>query len=114
MNFTAFTSGPIQELRVGTAAPALWHGGSTMAEVTFKGQPAHGARPHLGKKRPGCSGAGHHGHQRRVGESGGAVVGQSDPAYIAAGPRPILYPERAELSLDIRAATNPLMAELVA
>jgi len=39
---------PIQEARLGQAAPALWQGGSTVAELTVTGRAAHGARPHLG------------------------------------------------------------------
>jgi len=39
---------PIQEARLGQAAPALWQGGSTVAELTVTGKAAHGARPHLG------------------------------------------------------------------
>jgi amidohydrolase len=104
---------PIQELKVGTAAPALWHGGSTMAEVTFKGQPAHGARPHLGKNALDAAAL--------------AIMGINavwvNPAeqwsakatrLHCGGAQANFIPELAELSLDIRAATNPLMAELVA
>lgn len=103
---------PIQELRVGTAAPALWHGGSTMAEVTFKGQPAHGARPHLGRNALDAAAL--------------AIMGINavwvNPAeqwsakatrLHCGGAQANFIPDRAELSLDIRAATNPLMAELV-
>ena len=39
---------PVQEARLGQAAPALWQGGSTVAELTVTGKAAHGARPHLG------------------------------------------------------------------
>lgn len=103
---------PIQELKVGTAAPALWHGGSTMAEVTFKGQPAHGARPHLGKNALDAAAL--------------AIMGINavwvNPAeqwsakatrLHCGGAQANFIPDGAELSLDIRAATNPLMDELV-
>jgi amidohydrolase len=103
---------PIQELRSGQAAPALWHGGSTMAEVVVHGHAAHGARPHLGANA--IDGAAlailainsiwlnpaepWSAKVTRM-HSGGAIVN--------------LIPDRAVLSLDIRAATNSLMEELL-
>jgi len=103
---------PIQELRSGQAAPALWHGGSTMAEVVVHGHPAHGARPHLGANA--IDGAAlvilainsiwlnpaepWSAKVTRM-HSGGAIVN--------------LIPDKAVLSLDIRAASNALMEELL-
>lgn len=103
---------PIQELKVGQAAPALWHGGSTMAEVIFKGQTAHGARPHLGKSALDAAAL--------------AIMGVNsvwvNPAeqwsakatrLHCGGAQANFIPDKAEMSLDIRAATNPLMEELL-
>lgn len=103
---------PIQELKSGQAAPALWHGGSTMAEVVVHGHTAHGARPHLGANA--IDGAAlvilainsiwinpaepWSAKVTRM-HSGGAIIN--------------LIPDKAVLSLDIRAASNVLMEELL-
>lgn len=39
---------PIQEIRMGTISPGVFHSASAVLDVTIKGQTAHGARPHLG------------------------------------------------------------------
>lgn len=39
---------PIQEIRMGTVSPGVFHSASAVVDVTIKGQTAHGARPHLG------------------------------------------------------------------
>lgn len=39
---------PIQEIRMGTISPGVFHSASVVLDVTIKGQTAHGARPHLG------------------------------------------------------------------
>lgn len=104
---------PIQEIPFGKASPALWHGASTMAEVVVTGQTAHGARPHLGANaidgaalvilalnsiwmNPADAWSA---KVTRI-HSGGAIVN--------------VIPDKAVLSLDIRAAGNPLMKELIA
>lgn len=40
---------PIQEIRMGTISPGVFHSASAVLDVTITGQIAHGARPHLGK-----------------------------------------------------------------
>ncbi|NPE61445.1 amidohydrolase, partial [Dickeya dadantii] len=39
---------PVEECQLGEAIPAMHYSASSTLEVTFHGQPAHGARPHLG------------------------------------------------------------------
>ncbi|WKV50239.1 M20 peptidase aminoacylase family protein [Dickeya fangzhongdai] len=39
---------PVEECLLGEAIPAMHYSASSTLEVTFHGQPAHGARPHLG------------------------------------------------------------------
>ena len=103
---------PIQELAYGKAAPAVWHGGATQAEVIIHGQTCHGARPHLGANA--------------IDGAALAILGinsiwlnPSDPwsakvTRIHSGGSIInQIPDKAVLSMDIRAATNALMDELM-
>jgi len=39
---------PIEEAKLGYAAPALWHSACAPTKIRIKGMSAHGARPHLG------------------------------------------------------------------
>lgn len=39
---------PIQEIRMGTVSPGVFHSASAVLDVTIHGKTAHGARPHLG------------------------------------------------------------------
>ena len=103
---------PIQEARVGQASPALWHSASTVAEVTIHGQAAHGARPHLGTNA--------------IDGAALAILGLNsiwvNPAQqwsvkvtkiIGGGTASNIIPDQATFTLDMRAASNALMDELV-
>ena len=102
---------PIQEIRYGKASPALVHGSYAIAEVTIQGTTAHGARPHLGYNAINAA----------------AMIVMSvnsiwlNPAESwsvkvtrihSGGDVVNIVPDKATLSLDLRAATNPLMDEL--
>lgn len=103
---------PVQEATCGQATPALFHGSSYKMDVTLKGLSAHGARPHLGIN---------------VVDAAAAVVNavnaiRLDPTIphsakvtrlIAGGNASNIIPDKAELSLDLRCQTNPLMRELL-
>ena len=103
---------PAQEARLGQATPALFHGSSYHLEATLKGVSAHGARPHLGVN---------------VIDAAAAVVNavnaiRIDPTIphsakitrlFAGGSARNIIPDKAELSLDLRCQTNPLMRELL-
>lgn len=39
---------PIQEIRMGTISPGVFHSASAVLDITILGKTAHGARPHLG------------------------------------------------------------------
>lgn len=103
---------PIQEIPYGKAAPALWHGASIMAEVVIHGQTSHGARPHLGANAIDASAL-------VILAINSIWLNPSDPwsakvTRIHSGGSIVnVIPNKAVLSLDLRAATNDLMKELV-
>lgn len=103
---------PIQEARMGEATPALWHGASTMMEVTIHGQAAHGARPHLG--------------QNAIDGAAMAILGintiWANPAQQwsakvtkiqGGGAVSNIIPDKATFVIDMRAQTNDIMKELI-
>lgn len=103
---------PAQEASLGQATPALYHGSSYHLEATLTGVSAHGARPHLGVN---------------VIDAAAAVVNainaiRIDPTVphsakvtrlIAGGGANNIIPDKAELALDLRCQSNPLMRELI-
>ena len=103
---------PAQEAALGQATPALFHGSSYHLEAVLKGVSAHGARPHLGIN---------------VIDAAAAVVNainaiRIDPTVphsakvtrlFAGGSATNIIPDKAELALDLRCQTNPLMRELI-
>lgn len=104
---------PIQEIPYGKAAPALWHGASVMAEIVVHGQTAHGARPHLGANAI---------------DAAALVIAAVNSIWLnpsdtwsakvtrihSGGSMVNIIPNKAVLSLDVRAARNDLMKEMVA
>jgi amidohydrolase len=104
---------PQQEARLGQAAAALWHGGSTVAEATIKGRPAHGARPHLGVNAiDGAALAvlGVNSLWANPAQQWSAKVTKLAGGGIASN----IIPDRAVLTMDLRAEANGLMEEVVA
>ena len=102
---------PIQEIPYGKAAPALWHGASIMAEIVISGQTAHGARPHLGANAIDASAL-------VILAINSIWLNPSDTWSVkvtrihSGGAIINVIPDKAVLSLDLRAATNTLMQEL--
>lgn len=104
---------PIQEARLGQAAPALWHGGSTVAEVTIKGRAAHGARPHLGVNAiDGAALAilGINSLWANPAQQWSAKVTKIAGGGVASN----IIPDKVVFTLDLRAETNALMEEITA
>ncbi len=104
---------PIEEARLGQAAPALYHGASAIMEAEINGVSAHGARPHLGVNVIDAAAA--------VVHAVNAIhVNPVVPATVkvtklhAGGPALNAIPDRAELALDLRAQQNQVMEELIA
>jgi amidohydrolase len=104
---------PIQEARTGQATPALQHGACAIMAATFTGRPAHGARPHLGINA--------------LDAAAEAISGVNaihlDPVQPwsckatrlrAGGVSANIIPDRAELTLDLRAQRNDIMQALIA
>jgi amidohydrolase len=103
---------PIQELRNGTAAPAIVHGAARFIEGKITGDDLHGARPHLGANAI---------------EVGAALVQMLngihlDPmipysvkmtSFHAGGESANIIPGSATFTLDLRAQTNQAMKLLV-
>ncbi|MEH7501515.1 M20 peptidase aminoacylase family protein [Neobacillus drentensis] len=103
---------PVQELKFGEAAPAIYHGATTLLKGTIKGQQAHGARPNLGIN---------------VVDSLGAIIQavnavKVDPSVSASakvtmvkagGDNVNIIPDFAEFGIDLRAERNDVMKELI-
>ncbi|HAI21571.1 MAG TPA: amidohydrolase [Clostridiales bacterium UBA8153] len=102
---------PQQEARLGQAAAALWHRGSTVAESTIKGRPAHGARPHLGVNAiDGAALAvlGVNSLWANPAQQWSAKVTKLAGGGVASN----IIPDRAVLTMDLRAESNGLMEEI--
>jgi amidohydrolase len=102
---------PIQEARLGQATPALWHGGAATLEITIRGKPAHGARPHLGVNAI-------------VGAALAVLAANAiwldptqpwsiAPTMISGGTAHNTIPDKVTLVVNLRAKTNKLMEELI-
>ncbi len=103
---------PEQEARKGQATPALCHGSSGSVQATIEGVAAHGARPHLGVNAI---------------DAAAAVVNAINAIHmnpvvphsikvtklVAGGGAKNLIPDRAEMTMDVRAQENGLMRELL-
>ncbi len=103
---------PIQEARTGQATPALCHGAGTILAATLTGRPAHGARPHLGINAI---------------DAAAAAINTVNTIYLdpmvpwsckvtrmhAGGASPNIIPDKAELTMDLRAQRNDTMRALI-
>lgn len=102
---------PVQETAVGYASPVIVHGAAKVVTGVINGDDAHGARPHL---------------TNNAIEIGAQIVNMLnqihlDPlqphsvkmtAFHAGGKSANIIPGKATFSLDMRAQTNELMAQL--
>lgn len=102
---------PVEELAAGEFAPALHSGASLTGVVTFTGEDAHGARPHLGRNAIDPVVALH-----QVLPSIRANPAESYSVKItrlrAGGESLNVIPGRAEVALDLRAQRNEVLADL--
>ncbi|CAG9606929.1 M20 peptidase aminoacylase family protein [Pseudoneobacillus rhizosphaerae] len=103
---------PIQEMEFGKAAPAIYHGATTLLKGEVKGIQAHGARPHLGIN---------------VVDSVGSIIHavnsvKMDPTVSASAKVTMIkaggdnlntIPDHAEFGLDVRAEQNEVMTDLL-
>lgn len=103
---------PFQELSAEQAAPAIYHGATTLLRGKIHGVQAHGARPHLGVNAV---------------DSLGSIIAavnavKLDPALSysakvttvkAGGDNVNIIPDYAEFGIDLRAQTNEAMEELI-
>ena len=99
---------PIQEMRIGYAAPAIVHSATRSIEFDINGDDAHGARPHL--------------TQNAI-EIGAYIMNALHSLYfdpniphsakvtrfLAGGKNTNIIPGKASLAIDMRAQTNELM-----
>lgn len=104
---------PIEEIRHGYSSPAILHGSAKMIKGAIIGTDTHGARPHLG--------------QNAI-EVGTALVQALQAIHLnpmvphsvkmtrfqAGGESANIIPGTGVFSLDLRAQTNEVMAELMA
>lgn len=103
---------PVQEAERGQATPALCHAACYIIEATIKGQPTHGARPHLGVNSIDAAAA--------VVNAINAI--HMDPVVptsikvtklLAGGAAPNAIPGEAEMTLDLRAQKNSQMDQMI-
>lgn len=102
---------PKEELDFGQASPAVYHGASSRADIIVRGRAAHGARPQQGINAV---------------EAAVAIVNavnmiRVDPRvshsvkvtrFFGGGKAVNIIPDKAEISFDMRAQSNQVMAEL--
>ncbi len=103
---------PVQEARLGQAAPALWQGGSTVAELTVTGKAAHGARPHLGVNAiDGATLAimAINSIWANPTQQWSAKVTKITGGGVASN----IIPDRAIFTVDMRAETDSVMEEII-
>ena len=103
---------PGQEASLHQASPALYHGSSFHLEAVLTGVPAHAARPHMGVNAIDAAAAAVNAiNAIRI----NPVVPHSAKVtrLLAGGSAINIIPDRAELSVDLRCQSNPLMRELI-
>ncbi|SDZ20589.1 amidohydrolase [Tindallia californiensis] len=103
---------PIQECRLGQATPALYHGSSKRVDVQVKGLNAHGARPHLGINAVDAS--------VMLTNAINCIKADPDVSHSikvtrlnAGGDTFNTIPDKATLTMDIRAQTNEVMESIL-
>jgi amidohydrolase len=103
---------PEQEAKKGQATPALCHGSSGSIEATIEGVAAHGGRPHLAVNAIDAAAA--------VVNAINAIHMNPVVPYsikvtklVAGGASKNVIPDRAEMTIDVRAQENGLMLELL-
>jgi amidohydrolase len=103
---------PEQEAKKGRATPALYHGTSGRIETTIEGVAAHGGRPHLGVNAIDAAAAVVNAinaiHMNPVVPSSIKVT-----KLLAGGAATNLIPDKAEMTMDVRAQQNGLMKDLL-
>jgi amidohydrolase len=103
---------PEQEARKGQATPALCHGSSSRIAVTLEGLASHSARPHLGVNAINAAAA-------VINAVNALHMNPIVPHSIkvtqlhAGGPAANIIPDRAEMTIDVRAQKNQAMDELL-
>lgn len=102
---------PVQELKNGTAAPAILHGAARFITGEIIGNEAHAARPHLGTNviEVGASFVEELG---RIRQNPMVPHSVKMTRFTAGSESGNIIPGRAQFSLDLRAQTNPVMDEL--
>lgn len=99
---------PVQEAARGQATPALCHAACRILEVDVEGQPAHGARPHLGVNAIDAAAA-------IVSAINAIHVNPMVPTsmkvtkLLAGGAAPNAIPGEAQMTLDLRAQENSVI-----
>jgi amidohydrolase len=102
---------PVEELAAGELAPALHSGASLTGLVTFTGEDAHGARPHLGRNAVDPVVALHQvlpAIRFNPAESWSAKITR----VRAGGASLNVIPGTAEVALDLRAQRNEVLEQL--
>ncbi|QSS98775.1 M20 peptidase aminoacylase family protein [Pontibacillus sp. ALD_SL1] len=102
---------PQAEVEDGFATPMIGHGATKLMEIEIDGEDAHGARPHLTHNAVNV------GTQlvnaiNQIRMNPGVPHSAKVTKFHAGGPNTNIIPGKASLSLDLRAQTNPVMAEL--
>lgn len=102
---------PIQELKDGEAAPAIYHGAAKFIKGEIVGEDAHGARPHLGQNAIEI-GASFIYEMKNIHLDPMIPYTAKMTSFHAGGESGNIIPGKATFSLDLRAQTNEVMNEL--
>lgn len=104
---------PVQELSVNQCTPALYHGSCYMVEAEILGRCSHAGRPHLGINTAEIA--------VQIVNSINAIREDASIQHsakvtkiLAMEPSLNNIPHRAEIAIDLRAQTNPIMKSLIA
>lgn len=102
---------PIQECRYGEASPGLLHGAAQYVSGEIVGEDLHGARPHLGANAIEV-GAHIVNHLKTIHLDPMVPYSIKMTRFQAGGESSNIIPGSAKFSIDLRAQTNEVMAEM--
>lgn len=102
---------PIEELSNNQFAPAIDHGAARFIEGSIVGEDAHGARPHLNANAIQV-GMDIFQHINNININPRVAHSAKLTAFQAGGESPNIIPGSATFSLDLRAQSNEVLAEL--
>lgn len=103
---------PVQELSDSQCSPAMFHGSCYMVEAEIIGRGAHAGRPHLAVNSAEIAVQIVNGINA-IRENPSVQHSAKVTKIVAAEPSLNTIPRRAEIAIDLRSQTNPIMQSLI-